>query len=398
MRILACTNLYPNPFQPTRATFNRRRMRLLSERNGVQVIAPISWTDEWHVSKTGTSPLPQTRRVKLDGLTVDHPKYWYTPKCLRGAYGHFFEASVKATFNRAVDEFRPDIVLAPWAYPDGWAAVRLAHRRGLPAVVLVHGSDVRYSAQFAGREAKTAEALRNADGVVAVSRDLAERCIQMGASVEKVIAIQDGIDKRVFYPGNKVQAQAALGFDANRMHLLYVGNLVDVKGVDVLLNACGKLSTTDVDWVLHVVGAGPLKHTLSSQAQMLGIGNRVIFHGLVLHNDLPRWFQAADLFVLASRSEGIPCVLLEAAACHLPFVATNVGGVPEISHLGASLLVPPESSDELASAIQELLAAPSSQPSVGPRDHREAAAELERFLTSTVGARHDLIKHTTVAA
>src|SRR5262249_12154807 len=119
--------------------------------------------------------LPLGRRVSSDGIPVDHPIYWYTPKILRSRYGHFYLRSVQHTFKRVLTEFRPDILFATWAYPDGWAAVNLGHKAGLPVVIKVHGCDVLYGlSRNPDRQLGTAEALRSADAVVAVSRHLAE--------------------------------------------------------------------------------------------------------------------------------------------------------------------------------------------------------------------------------
>src|SRR5262249_31365645 len=95
------------------------------------------------------------------------------------------------------------------------------------------------------------------------------------------------------------------------------------------------------------------------------------------------WYRAADVLVLPSFSEGVPCVLLEAAACGTPFVASHVGGIPEIAHLGEGQLVPPGDATGLARAIDRVLTRASRRPgaaSSGPRTHDEAALELGGFL------------------
>src|SRR5262245_61197309 len=139
MKVLAITNLYPNPQQPHRAPYNRHQFRMLNDLHEVRVIAPIAWTDEWSARRRSLPPLPRARRMQYDGLTVDYPRYWFTPKVLRRWYGAFYLASVRKTFQRVRAEFQPDIVFAPWAYPDGNAAVQLARQAGLPVVVQVHG-------------------------------------------------------------------------------------------------------------------------------------------------------------------------------------------------------------------------------------------------------------------
>ena len=128
MRILAVTNLYPNPYDPIRATFNRQQFRALAAQHAVRVICPIAWTEELAGRRTGVPALPKDRRATVDGIPVDYPRYWFPPRVLRGRYGHCYRASIRGTFRRAVAEFRPDVVLGTWAYPDGWAAVHLAPR------------------------------------------------------------------------------------------------------------------------------------------------------------------------------------------------------------------------------------------------------------------------------
>src|SRR5205814_5613631 len=140
MRILTVSNLYPNPYQPQRGPYNRLICRLLARDHDLRVIAPIAWTDALSFRRQGRPPL--RRQATWDGIPVEYPLYLFPPRVLRGWYGHCFRASVRSAFRRAVEEFRPDLVFAPWAFPDGWAAVQLARRAGLPVVVSALGSDV----------------------------------------------------------------------------------------------------------------------------------------------------------------------------------------------------------------------------------------------------------------
>lgn len=357
MRVLAVTNLYPNPVQPHRAPFNRHQFRLLSARCPLRVIAPVPWLLRGCPKQT-----------ELDGLTVTHPRYWYPPRLFRW-HGPFFRWSVRRDFLRAIDEFRPDIVLAPWAYPDGWAAVKLAHTRGLPAVVQVHGSDVKLLDDYPAKRQPTMEALREADGVIAVSRDLANNAAKLGAS--RIRVIYDGVDADLFSPRGERQAS-----DRTRPQVLFVGNLVPVKQVDLLLDAMA-----DLDADLTIIGDGPMRKSLEDRAN-----GRTRFLGAMPLAELPRYYHAADLFVLPSRSEGVPNVLLEASACGVPWVASNVGGIPEIAHLGASRLVPPGDVAALRTAIREMLQNPPPPPGIQPRLRTEAVAELQAFLEDVLAA------------
>jgi glycosyltransferase involved in cell wall biosynthesis len=92
--------------------------------------------------------------------------------------------------------------------------------------------------------------------------------------------------------------------------------------------------------------------------------------------------------VLPSHSEGVPNVLLEASACGTPWVASRVGGIPEIAHLGVSRLVPPNTPAELAAAIRSSLTAPLQPPPLGPKAREESVGELIEFLTERLSAFH----------
>lgn len=380
MRVLALTNLYPNPWQPQRATFNRLQFRMMGQNHcSVHIIAPIAWPDEFRARRSGKLALPLSRRVELDGLKVDHPRVYHIPGMLRSYYGRFFYWSVRRTFRRVLEEFEPTIVYAPWVYPDGWAAIRLAREAGLPVVLQALGSDVLLMDQNPGRRAGTVEALRSADGIVAVSQNLADRMMGLGTNPERIRVVYNGLERQLFHPGPKADARQAIEMSGPGPHLLFVGNLVPVKGIDVLLKACSKLRTDGRDFRLHMVGEGPLRQPLANLSRTLEIADRVQWHGSIPQIQLPNWYRAADLLVLPSRSEGVPNVLLEASGCNTPWVATRVGGIPEIQHLGVNRIVAPESADELANAIAMMLLSPSKFGQV-PHLPEEAVQQTSEFL------------------
>lgn len=387
MRILALTNLYPNPLQPQRGQFNRQQFRAIAATAAVRVISPVSWVDELGERWRSGRRLEADRQVDCDGLHVAHPRYVYTPKVLRGRHGQFFRWSIRPAFDRAVEEFRPDLVYTCWAYPDGWASIDLARRRRLPVVIKVHGSDILTLLTTRARRRATAEALCAADAVVAVSHDLAERVIRLGVDPERVEVVYDGIDRRLFSPGDGREARRRLQLDQDEPVVLFVGNLVPVKGLDVLVEACNLLAKRGVRFTCILIGRGPLDATLRRETAQRGLSDRVLLLGPRAHADLPDWFRAADVFVLPSRSEGVPNVLLEAAACGTPFVASRVGGIPELTSMGPNRLVTPGCPAELADAIEEQLTK-SATPwhSFRPwHSHEEAAGQLVSLFERIIG-------------
>jgi glycosyltransferase involved in cell wall biosynthesis len=196
--------------------------------------------------------------------------------------------------------------------------------------------------------------------------------------------IYNGVDAAVFRPGCKNEAREKLGMTGDSPLLLFVGNLFPVKGPDVLLSAFATLIAEGVSARLAIIGQGHLRGTLERQAADLGIEQRISFIGSLPQEQLARWYRAADLLVLPSRSEGVPNVLLEASACGCPWVASDVGGVPEVAHFGHSRPVPPEKPEELARGIREMLGS-TRNTAVSPRSWDTAVNELEELLLAVAG-------------
>lgn len=387
MRILVVTSLYPNAAQPHKAPFNRQQIEALAKLAEVRVIAPVPFTSAWRMDTTLESGGAQAgEREGRSGVATCHPTYYFTPKVLRGAYGSFFQRSIAREFDRHVEEARPDVVLGCWAYPDGWATMRLAKRHGLPIVLKIQGSDVLQVGERGVRARRVAEALAGVDAVVAVSAHLAERAIALGAPRHRVRTVYNGVDTARFCPGDRVTARRELGVSGDEPLVTFVGNLVPVKGVDVLIRALGIVHRRGVRFRCVLVGDGANRGAYERGVVSEGIAERVRFAGSVGLDRMPLWHRASDLLVLPSRSEGIPNVLREAQACGTPFVATRVGGVPEIGD--AASLVPPNDPEAMAQRIVEFLGKPRYSDDVHPfangtppASWHDSATELLRVLS-----------------
>jgi glycosyltransferase involved in cell wall biosynthesis len=368
MRILILTNLYPNRWQPHRAEFNRQQFAALAAAHEVRLIAPVAWTAQWR--------RPAHQPVLRDGLVVEHPRFVYPPKILRSWHGACLLRSIRESFDRAVREFQPEVVLASWAYPDAWAASRLARAANLPLVAKVHGSDVLLLTGGA-RQRQTIEALTGADAVIAVSRQLAGRTADLGVDPARLHVVYNGVDTALFQPGDAGAARERLKLSADPL-LLFVGNLAPVKGLSVLIDACALLRDRGTRFQCRLIGQGELRAALSRQIQTAGLTQQVQLTGPCRLENLPDWYRAASLLVLPSFSEGVPNVVLEAQACGTPVVASRVGGIPEI--LDDASLVPPNNAPALADAIERALHRPpaASRPM---RSWKDSAEQLAGILT-----------------
>lgn len=306
---------------------------------------------------------------------------WYIPGAFRQWHGHWLRNSLRRNVQKAVREFSIDLILAAWAYPDGWAAVELGRELDIPVVIKVHGSDVLELDRYPEKRRPTRHGLRAADGVVAVSQDLKDHVLRMGVPSGKVHVQYDGVAAN-FSPGIRREARAKLGWPEEQKTILFVGRLVPVKGLETLIRACGKLHRAGRAFVCNLVGSGSEREAILRQAKSEGVGQHVRIVGERDHDELPNWYRASDVFVLPSRSEGTPCVLREAIACHTRFVASRVGGVPEVARFGHGELVTADNASALAQALADALDAPPLDlTTYRPLpSHRESAEQLHEYL------------------
>lgn len=361
MRILAITNLYPGPGRESVAPFNRQQFAALAKQSDLRVIAPIAWQSAWREFLRARRRVE--RHVNGDDILTEHPIYYYPPGMLREFYGQCFLRSIRRVSDRAIAEHRPEVLLSCWAHPDGWAAVRLGRRHSLPTIIKAVGSDLLVATRDSRRRARIGEALAGADRVVTVSRHLAQRAVQLGAEPARVCVVPEGVDERLFFPGHRDEARSRLGLPMRGAVALFAGNLLWTKGVGVLAEACRRLADRRVSNHCYFVGRGADAKRLQALIDSRGLENRVTIAGPCSHAELRSWYQAADVIVLPSYSEGIPNVLREALACGRPFIATEVGGIPEIAHPSYSRLIPPGNAAALAEAMEAMLASP---PAVEP--------------------------------
>jgi glycosyltransferase involved in cell wall biosynthesis len=280
--------------------------------------------------------------------------------------------------DKVFQEFSPDAVLGYWVHPDGEVAVRVARLAAVPAVVMSGGSEVLLLAQNPKRGQCIKDVLKKADGIITVGQDLKKNIIKLGIPGDKILVVPRGVDHEEFFPSSKQEARLRLGIPLCGPKLLWVGRMVPVKGLEVLLHACEQLRDRGVDFHLYLVGDGPLRKSLETQCRSRALEGEVSFAGLVEHCRLADWYRAADLTVLPSHSEGIPNVLRESVACGTRFVASRVGGIPEIAHEPANRLVPPGDGAALAEAIhQELRRSVSGEPlSVASHTWADSAREI----------------------
>jgi len=170
--------------------------------------------------------------------------------------------------------------------------------------------------------------------------------------------------------------------DSRNGRLLAVGLLYEAKGYEYLLEALALLRREGRDLDLDIVGDGPERAAYTRLADELGLNEHAVFHGIVPKPEVARRMREASLFVLTSRYDNNPCVLIEAMASGLPVVATSVGGIPEVVDKRSGILARPRDPRSIADSIAAALDRP------GGWDRRAiAASAATRFGRTEIGRR-----------
>jgi len=276
---------------------------------------------------------------------------------------------------REVRFLRPDVIHAHWLIPQGLAAVVAAPR--VPKLVTTLGGDVYGLRDWVSR-ALIRAVLKNADGVTTMNTDMRDRLVGLGADPATTVVLSMGADVAAF----RAPAAAA---QRRRGRILFVGRLVEKKGVSVLLEALRLLDGRGYD--LRLVGDGPLRPQLTSASA----GLPVTFVGVLGREALAAEYAAASIAVFPSVAaasgdqDGLPVAMLEAMSAGCAVLASDLPGLRDAVLDGESgLLTAPGSAQELATALGRLLGDPGLCDQLG----RAAATRAQDFSLEAIGGRY----------
>jgi glycosyltransferase involved in cell wall biosynthesis len=264
------------------------------------------------------------------------------------------------TFMKAV---KPSTIVHAHGHPylTSLLAAKLAKWYSKPFVLTQHNTFIEYDNFFNEIErlndiAVGKQTLRDADKIIAVSNATKDYVLSLGANPNKVTVLHNGVDLVKFRPieGKRREMRKKLGIAQDAVVVLTVRRLVYKNGIDTLIDSANIAVKKNPRIVFVAVGKGPDSNSVKSKIEQLGIEKNFRLAGFVSDEDLPSYYNVADVFVLPSKSgEGLPLVALEAMACGLPVIATNVGGIKEIMIKDYGKLVPPNEPELLAEAILE---------------------------------------------
>lgn len=190
------------------------------------------------------------------------------------------------------------------------------------------------------------------DWIIVIDRLCRDQAFLKGAG-DKLSLLMNAVDDKQFHPDAKIRKQMRLAQNLSEKEtvVLFVGRLEEVKQVDLLIDALTKVDPK-VQTRLFIAGDGSKGEGLKNLTVRLGMERQVVFLGKISHDQLPAYYNMADMLALPSKIEGVPMVILEALACGIPVIATAVGGVPDLVTTGKNgVLLNNSTGNEIATAI-----------------------------------------------
>ncbi len=278
----------------------------------------------------------------------------------------FFVASAFFKTWRVIRHIKPDLIHAHWLFPQGLIAVALARFSRVPVMVTAHGGDV-FALQGSVLSRLKQWTVKHCSAWTGNTLATAD---SLGKGCPAPIIIPMGIDYATFRSGDPALYHTSV--DTGRSVLLFVGRLVEKKGVANLIRAVHLLPDSLKNKTeLWIIGDGTQRSSLESLARRLSLVERVKFYGRIPNQHLADYYAAADIFVAPSivdalgDTEGQGVILLEAMASGTAVISTKTGGIGEVvGHRQTGLLVSPGEPMELKEAIELLLMNPELRQSL----------------------------------
>lgn len=307
----------------------------------------------------------------------------------------------KTTMLPTVRGLKPAVIHSQHPFAMGGLATDFARDLNLPLVFTMHSHYDVYIQQYVPIAPKLAGVL--AEEVV---KRYLEKCAHVVAPTPKirdfilheyeadvpVTVVPTPVDLSMYHDLEPQRVRAELGLEDAEL-LLYVGRLVEEKNLDFLLQAFARVVAWRPQARLLLVGKGMHERSLRRLAHKLGLGKRVIFGGPVLHDEIPHYVAAADLFVFTSQVETQGLVLIEAMAAGTPVVAVEAPGSADALAEGGGVLAPAQE-EAFADAVLALLADEPRRRAMGER----AACVVQRYTISSTTARMVNVYEEAIAA
>ena len=404
MKVLVLSHMYPRVDDPISGNFvHYGACSIRSKGLDVIVFTPLPYVPIFlsrieKYSRYMKTPFENC----INGIHVFYPRYLRFP----GAAFHPFSCytmyyGVQGIIKKLIRDFKPHILHAHTATPDGYVGLLLRKKFGIPIVVNLHGSDINvYPHRDYLTFRLTGKVIAGANKIIAVSKALksaAERIARPQSGIEVVYTGCD-LERFSFNEDDRVTLREKLGIPSDSPVLIFVGHILKAKGIFELLEAFLIARQKHGNLHLIVVGDGEDSFTLKQKAEAAQLSKWIHFLGARSHDEIPGWLSAADILVLPSWYEGLPNVVVEAMACKRPVIATRVGGIPEAVEDGKSgILIEKGDVEALANAISLLVSEPAKRVTMGLIGRRivEQKFTWEKNAERTIAVYEEVLRNAS---
>ncbi len=341
MRVLTLTPFYPTASDDAAGCFIAEPLRALEDFGVESCIVPAR---AFHRGRVHPNPIAPS---------ASWVRYPCAPSGIGlASAGVFLYARLISSVRKLHRSQHIDLIHAHSALPCGHAAILLSQELQIPCVVSVHGLDAFFTNQVRGYSGECCERVsqfvyRSASRVICISDRVANQVRQKATASVNTSVIYNGVDPELFSP-------AANNLPAGT--ILSIGNLIPIKGHELLLRALAALQQRYPNLSCEIIGDGPERSRLTGLAGELNIAGKVRFLGRQSRNQVVDAMRRCAVFALPSRYEGLGCVYLEAMSAEKPVIACREQGIEEIiRHATNGWLVGPDDLPGLIDGLSQLL-------------------------------------------
>ncbi len=393
MAVISTTLCYPTPAAPMQGIFVQRRLAEIAMLTPLHVVVPVPWF-----------PVLSPARFELGEAAGALPPTWYqrmayVPGILKPFDARWYERSLLAGIDALKRTGRIEgvrLIDAHFEWPDGVGAYRAARRLGVPFVCTLRGKLVS-QIEHPSKRRQIREMLLGADALISVSKSLAELACHVAAKDLAIHVIPNGIDTAVFHHrADREAIRKELGWPPDARVVVSIGHLQELKGFHHLVELWPSVRKLAGNARLVLIGGSAgeaaYERRLRDRIEELGLTDYVSLAGRLKPEEIARRLNAADLFTLASQSEGWCNALAESLACGCPAVVTDVGGNEEVmNEWGLGRLVPYGNWEAFAERVAWALEEPWERAKIaefgGRRSWQQTARECVDVIEKVLSQR-----------
>ncbi len=349
------SHMYPHLNNPNSGTFVHEQVVEL-QRQGIEVVVLCTLSKSAkvlsYISQKWKNYYEQPSFVELDGIPVHFNNYLVIPR------NFFYHTSGTRMYNGIVEKATRlhelhhfDLIHAHVALPDGYAAIKLGEKLGIPVITTIHGQDVQTVIHKSAKcKEKIEFVIEQSDATVFVSNKLLRlKEQQLSTENDRSVVINNGL------PTLFTDASSVKRSTKQPIQLISISNLKHTKGLNYNLEALSELKAEGFTFHYSIVGEGEEKESLKALVTKYDLDNEVSFLGLLNRQEVLQQLQKSDIFTMPSWQEGFGMVYVEAMSQGLPVIACLGEGIEDVVSNGENgFLVKPKDYLELKEVLARL--------------------------------------------